>query len=118
MLDFSFNLHVTLHLSRHLSPTLWELSKKIGDVNAADLHVRTECRVGAGQTEGKIATGPPAMSFHTEVSEEHLFGQHSQMRLHVCGWDRSEAHRICLEVALRDKGRGRSRKCVEVHLLQ
>ncbi len=81
MLDFSFKFQVTFHLSCHLSATLWELSKKIGHVNAAHLHVRTECRVRTRQTEGKIATGSPAMSFDTEVSKEHLFGQYSQCDL-------------------------------------
>ena len=80
MLNFSFNLQVALHLSCHLSATFWELSKKIGDVNAARLHVRAEFRVGARQIEGKIAAGPPAMSFHTEIIKEHLFGQYSQVR--------------------------------------
>src|SRR5271166_263173 len=105
MLDFSFNLQVALHLSRHLAATLCELSKKIGHVNAAHLHVRAECRVGARQTEGKLACGMPAMSLHNEVSEEHLFGQYSQVRFNVGGGDRSEARRICLEVTLRNKGR-------------
>src|SRR5271157_1341860 len=118
MLNFSFNLQVTLHLSCHLSATLRELSKKIGNVNAARLQVRAECRVGARQIEGKIATGSPAMSFHNEVSEEHLFGQYSQVRFNVSGGYRSEAHRSCLEVALRDKGGGWTGERVEVHLLQ
>src|SRR5271157_1701398 len=70
---------VALHRSCHLSATLRELSKKIGHVNAAHLHVRAECRVGASQSEGKIACGMPAMSLRTEISEEHLFGQYSQV---------------------------------------
>src|SRR5271165_2699906 len=118
MLNFSFNLQVTLHLSCHLSATLWEFSKKIGDVNAAHLHVRSECCVRTRQTEGKIAASPPAMSFHNEVSEEHLFGQYSQVRFDVSGRDRSEAHKSCLEVALRDKGGGWTSERVEVHLLE
>jgi hypothetical protein len=118
MLNLSFNLQVTLHLPCHLSATFWELGNKVGHVNVVHLHVRAECRVRARQTEGKIACGMPAMSLHTEVREEHLFRQYSQMRLNVRGKDQSEPHRICLEVALRDKGRGRTGECVEVHLLQ
>src|SRR5271157_116022 len=118
MLNFSFNLQVTLHLSCHLSATLRELSKKKGNVNAAGLQVRAECRVGARQIEEKIAAGPPAMSFNTELVKEHLFAQYSQVRFNVSGGDRSEAHRSCLEVAFRDKGGGWTGERVEVHLLQ